>query len=136
VALRNYFDAASIADDRKGYMLRMSPHHAATKLIGRPTDRPDAWCMTRRRAAVAGITAPTGNHNTAYIDNDGALEHLQTMAGQENPCTTRFYDSTNQPPTQAAVAGITSRHRAIHLPRLPGVFSTTFRDSPKRCGPF
>jgi len=32
--LDDYLDAGSIAENRKGYLFHVPPHHAATKLIG------------------------------------------------------------------------------------------------------
>ena len=58
----------------------------------------DVWRMIRRRAGVAGIFAPIGNHTfratgiTAYLGNGGALEHAQEMAAHERPGTTKLYD--------------------------------------------
>jgi integrase/recombinase XerD len=52
--------------------------------------------MIRRRAAAAGIMAPTGSHTfratgiTAYLGNGGTLEHAQSMAGHESPRTTKL----------------------------------------------
>jgi integrase len=56
--------------------------------------------------------APIGNHTfratgiTAYLGNDGALEHAQSMAGHESPRTTKLYDRTNDRLTQDEVERI------------------------------
>jgi len=111
-ALRAYIDAAGIAEDRKGWLFRTSPRHDAMKLTGQPMGQPDAWRMIRRRAAVAGIMTPIGNHSfratgiTAYLENGGALEHAQAMAAHESPRTTKLYDRTRERLTQAEVERI------------------------------
>jgi site-specific recombinase XerD len=101
-ALRAYIDAAGIAEDPKGWLFRTSPGHTATALTEAPMNQADAWRMIRRRAAAAGIHAPIGNHTfratgiTAYLDNGGTLEHAQSMAAHESPCTTKLYDRTQE----------------------------------------
>ncbi len=100
-ALHTYITAAGIGDDRKGFLFRTGRGHVATTLSQQPMTQPDAWRMIRRRAVVAGITAPIGNHTfratgiTAYLGNGGALEHAQEMAAHESPRTTKLYDRTN-----------------------------------------
>jgi site-specific recombinase XerC len=58
-ALRAYIDAAGIAEDGKGWLFRTSPGHNATMLTEQPMNQADAWRMIRRRAAAAGIMAPS-----------------------------------------------------------------------------
>ena len=73
---------------------------------------PDAWRMIRRRAAVAGIAAPIGNHSfratgiTNFPENGGTLEHAQDMATHASPSTTRLYDRRKERITQAQVERI------------------------------
>jgi site-specific recombinase XerD len=111
-ALRAYIDAAGIAEDRKGWLFRTSPRHAATVLTEQPMAQADTWRMIRRRAAAAGIHAPIGNHTfratgiTAYLGNGGALEHAQSMAAHESPRTTKLYDRTQERLTQDEVERI------------------------------
>lgn len=111
-ALRAYIDAAGIAEDGRGFLFRTSPRHNATTLTEQPMTQPDAWRMIRRRAAVAGIKAPIGNHSfratgiTAYLANGGALEHAQEMAAHESPRTTKLYDRTKERLTQNEVERI------------------------------
>jgi len=111
-ALRAYIDAAGIGDDRKGWLFRTSRGHKGTVLADQPMGQPDAWRMIRRRAAVAGIAAPIGNHSfratgiTAYLSNGGALEHAQAMAAHESPRTTKLYDRTQERLTQDEVERI------------------------------
>jgi hypothetical protein len=78
-ALRAFIDAAGIAEDRKGWLLRTARGHKADALSERAMNLSDAWCVIRRRAAAAGITAEIGCHTfratgiTAYLANGGAL---------------------------------------------------------------
>ena len=80
-------------------------------LTAEPMTQADAWRMIRRRAGVAGILAPIGNHSfratgiTSYLGNGGALEHAQSMAGHESPRTTKLYDRTTERLTQDKVEG-------------------------------
>jgi integrase/recombinase XerC len=72
-----YIAAAGIAEDRKGWLFRTSPRHAATVSTKQPMNQADAWRMIRRRAAAAGIMAPIGNHTfratgiTTYLGDGG-----------------------------------------------------------------
>ena len=74
-ALRAYIDAAGIAEDRKGWLFRTARGHKADTLSELAMNQSDAWCMIRRRAMAAGITAPIGCHTfratgiTAYLAN-------------------------------------------------------------------
>ena len=101
-ALRAYIDAAGIAWDKKGFLFRTSPRHAAMVLTELPMTQPDAWRMIRRRATAAGIASPIGNHTfratgiTAYLANGGTLKHAQEMAAHESPRTTKLYDRTKE----------------------------------------
>jgi integrase len=111
-ALHAYIAAAGIAEDRKGWLFRTAPGHKAEALTDRPMNQNAAWLMIRRRAAVAGITAPIGNHTfratgiTAYLANGGALEHAQEKAAHESPRTTKLYDRTKERLTQDEVERI------------------------------
>jgi integrase/recombinase XerD len=64
--------------------------------------RQDAYRMLQRRAADAGIKTRTGNHTfratgiTAYLKNNGSLEHAQYLANHESPRTTKLYDRRNE----------------------------------------
>jgi integrase len=111
-ALHAYIAAAGITEDRKGWVFRTSPRHAATLLTGKPMAQADAWRMMRRRALAAGIQEPIGNHTfratgiTTYLSKGGALEHAQEMAGHESPRTTKLYDRTKERLTQNEVERI------------------------------
>jgi site-specific recombinase XerD len=110
--LHAYVEAANLAADRKGFLFRTSPRHAAMVLTEAPMTQADAWRMIRRRALAAGIMAPIGNHSfratgiTAYLANGGALEHAQAMAAHESPRTTKLYDRTRERLTQDEVERI------------------------------
>ena len=101
-ALHAYITAAEIGEDRKGWLFRTSRGHNGSVLSEQPMAQPDAWRMIRRRAAIAGIHAPIGNHTfratgiTAYLSSGGALEHAQSMAAHESPRTTKLYDRTKE----------------------------------------
>jgi site-specific recombinase XerD len=110
--LHAYIATAGIAEDRKGFLFRTSPRHAATVLTEQPMNQADAWRMIRRRAGATGIIAPIGNHTfratgiTAYLGNGGTLEHAQAMAAHESPRTTKLYDRTKDRLTQDEVERI------------------------------
>jgi len=54
--------------------------------------------MIQRRSKAAGLKIRIGNHTfratgiTAYLKNNGTLEHAQHMANHESPRTTKLYD--------------------------------------------
>ena len=111
-ALRAYIDAAGIAEDRKGWLFRTARGHKADMLSELAMNQSDAWCMIRRRAKAAGITATIGCRTfraigiTAYLAKGGALEHAQEMAAHESPRTTKLYDRTKERLTQDEVERI------------------------------
>jgi hypothetical protein len=57
-----------------------------------------AYRMIQRRAADTDIKARIGNHTfratgiTAYLKNNGTIEHAQYLAAHESPRTTKLYD--------------------------------------------
>jgi site-specific recombinase XerD len=97
--LREYIEAAGIAEDRDGPLFR-TVDRKTKKLGGARLDRQRAWAMVKRRAAKAGLsTDGICNHTfrgtgiTAYLENPEAkLEHAQQMAAHSDPKTTRLYD--------------------------------------------
>jgi integrase len=101
-ALHAYFAAAGIADERDGWLFRISCGHNATALSEHPMNQSDAWRMICRRAAAAGIHTPITSHTfratgiTAHLANGGALEHAQEMAAHDSPRTTKLYDCTKE----------------------------------------
>ena len=110
--LHAYVAAAGIAKDRKGGLFRTSPRHSAAVLTEHPMAQADTWRMIRRRAAVAGIMAPIGNHTfratglTNFSENGGSLENGQDMAAHSSPRTTRLYDRRKERLKQAEVERI------------------------------
>jgi site-specific recombinase XerD len=93
--LDEYIAAAGIAGDPNGPLFRTT---------GRKTGQAqamwqqDVYRMIQRRAAAAGIKTKIGNHTfratgiTAYLKNNGTLEHAQTLANHASPRTTKLYD--------------------------------------------
>ena len=95
--LTAYLDGAGLRDDPKGPLFRT---------IGRGTGRltrsvlpqANAYAMSRRRAAAAGIATKLGNHSfratgiTAYLKNGGTLEKAAAMANHASTRTTQLYD--------------------------------------------
>jgi integrase/recombinase XerD len=65
------------------------------------TVRLHAFRMVKRRAKAAGVSSAIGNHTfratgiTAYMENDGTLEHAQQIANHESPKKTKLYDRTS-----------------------------------------
>ena len=100
-ALRAFIDAAGIGEDRKGWLFRTARGHKADALSELAMNQSDAWCMIRRRAVAAGITAPIGCHTfratgtTAYLSNGGLLEHAMKIAAHSSARTTKLYDRTD-----------------------------------------
>ena len=95
--LHAYVVAAGIGEDRKGWLFRTSPGHNGAILTEQPMNHQAAWHMIRRRAAVAGIITPSGNHTfratglTNFFENGGSLENGQEMAAHSSPRTTRLF---------------------------------------------
>jgi integrase/recombinase XerD len=54
--------------------------------------------MIQRQVLIAGLGTHAGCHTfratgiTAYLKNNGALEHAQTIANHSSPRTTKLYD--------------------------------------------
>ncbi|MEO2054838.1 MAG: tyrosine-type recombinase/integrase [Nitrospira sp.] len=71
----------------------------------RRLDRREALAMVKRRCKAAGLGDRFTNHTfratgiTAYLKNDGQLEHAQYMAGHASPRTTKLYDRRAQEAT-------------------------------------
>ena len=89
--LDDYIAAAGIAGDGEGPLFRTTGQAEAMW-------QQDAYPMIQRRAAAAGIKTRIGNHTfratgiTAYLKNNGTLEHAQTLANHASPRTTKLYD--------------------------------------------
>ncbi len=63
-----------------------------------PLPQANAYAMVQRRARQAGIATRISNHTfratgiTAYLKNDGKLEHARQMAAHSSARTTQLYD--------------------------------------------
>lgn len=95
--LQAYIEAAGVSATPKGHLFRTAiPHTGA--LTENVMTQADAYRMTRRRAAAAGIATKIGNHSfratgiTEYLKNGGKLEVAQAMANHESARTTGLYD--------------------------------------------
>jgi site-specific recombinase XerD len=93
--LDEYIAAAGIADDKDGLLFRTTGRK--TGLAGRMYQQ-DAYRMIQRQVLIAGLGTRAGNHTfratgiTAYLKNNGLLEHAQTIANHSSPRTTKLYD--------------------------------------------
>ncbi len=92
-----YLDAASVGDDRKGFLFRTAERRTG-RLTGKPLAQADAYRMIQRRAAASDVATRIGCHSwrargiTAYLENGGLLEHAQKMAAHASARTTKLYD--------------------------------------------
>jgi site-specific recombinase XerD len=92
-----YIKAASVGDDRKGYLFR-STRGKTRVLTTKPLAQADVYRMIRRKALRVGIRTRIGNHSfratgiTEYLRNGGRRELAQQMAAHESPRTTALYD--------------------------------------------
>jgi integrase/recombinase XerD len=72
------------------------------KLSRRPLVRTDAADMLKRRLKQAGLPAHYSPHSfratgiTNFLENDGALEAAQRIAGHADSRTTKLYDRRGQ----------------------------------------
>jgi len=97
--LDEYIAAAGIAHNHNGPLFRTAAGKTG-ELTCNPMWQQDAYRMIQRRAADAGIKTRIGNHTfratgiTAYLKNNGTLEHAQQIAAHQSPRTTKLYDRT------------------------------------------
>ena len=93
--LDEYLAAAGIGGDPEGPLFRTTGRKSGQ---AQAMCKQDAYRMIQRRAAAAGIKTKIGNHTfratgiTAYLKNNGTLEHAQTLANHASPRTTKLYD--------------------------------------------
>jgi site-specific recombinase XerD len=93
--LDEYISAAGLADQPEGLLFRSTGRKtgAASALY-----QQDVYRMIQRQVLVAGLGTRAGCHTfratgiTAYLKNNGALEHAQTIANHASPRTTKLYD--------------------------------------------
>lgn len=99
-----YLAALQLGDDGSGPLFR-SINRRRTGYTDRRLDRREALAMVKRRCKAAGLGERFGNHTfratgiTAYLRNEGQLEHAQFMAGHASPRTTKLYDRRTQEAT-------------------------------------
>ena len=95
--LDEYTAAAGIAGDPEGPLFRTAAGKTGA-LTGNKMWQADAYRMIQRRSKTAGLKTRIGNHTfratgiTAYLKNNGTLEHAQHIANHESPPTTKLYD--------------------------------------------
>jgi site-specific recombinase XerC len=95
--LTAYLDGAGLRDDPKGPLFR-TIGRGTGKLTRTVLPQANAYTMSRRRAAAAGIETKLGNHSfratgiTAYLKNGGTLEKAAAMANHASTRTTQLYD--------------------------------------------
>jgi integrase len=94
-----YLAAAGITDERKSPLFRSI--HRSRALSETGLAERNALHMVKRRAIAIGLPHTICNHSfratgiTAYLENNGTLEHAQQIAAHESPKTTKLYDRTN-----------------------------------------
>lgn len=95
--LHAYLTETGIHDDPKGPLFR-TIRRGTGQLSNNALPQANAHAMVRRRAMVAGIETPIGNHTfratgiTAYLKNGGTLENAASMANHASTRTTQIYD--------------------------------------------
>ena len=106
-----YLQAAGIGQD-KGTPLFRTARGKTGQLTEHRMTQQDAWGMLQRRARKAGITTAICNHSwratgiTNFLENGGAIEMAQYMAGHADPRTTKLYDRRRQQVTRGEVERI------------------------------
>ncbi|MFQ5641954.1 MAG: tyrosine-type recombinase/integrase [bacterium] len=87
--------------EKEGPLFR-SVNRTRTGFTDRRLDRREALAMVKRRCKAAGLGDRFTNHTfratgiTAYLKNEGQLEHAQYMASHASPRTTKLYDRRAQ----------------------------------------
>jgi site-specific recombinase XerD len=93
--LDEYIAAAGIAGEPDGFLFRTTGRKTG---VAGPMWQQDAYRMIQRQVRIAGLGTRAGNHTfratgiTAYLKNNGLLEHAQTIANHSSPRTTKLYD--------------------------------------------
>jgi site-specific recombinase XerD len=107
----SYLAAAGISED-KGTPLFRTARGKTGQLTQARMSQPDAWRMLQRRAKKAGVSTAICNHSwratgiTVFLENGGAIEMAQYMAGHADPRTTKLYDRRRQQATRGEVERI------------------------------
>jgi integrase/recombinase XerC len=106
-----YIDAAGLVDQPDSPLFR-TVKGKTKQLTDNRIDQSAAWRMLQRRARRAGVDAKLSNHTwrasgiTNFLENGGALEMAQYMAGHADPRTTKLYDRRRQLVTRSEVERI------------------------------
>ena len=107
-----YLAAAGFCED-KGTPLFRTARRQDRHLDREPHDaNPMRGSMLQRRAKKAGVTTAICNHSwratgiTIFLENGGAIEMAQYMAGHADPRTTKLYDRRRQQVTRGEVERI------------------------------
>jgi integrase/recombinase XerD len=93
--LDEYIAAAGISGEPDGFLFRTTGRKTG---VAGPMWQQDAYRMIQRQVLKAGLMTRAGNHTfratgiTAYLKNNGLLEHAQTIANHSSPRTTKLYD--------------------------------------------
>lgn len=93
--LDEYIAAAGIAGDPEGYLFRTTGRKRG---VGSALYQQDVYRMIQRQVLKAGLGTRAGCHTfratgiTAYLKNNGLLEHAQSIANHSSPRTTKLYD--------------------------------------------
>lgn len=108
--MQNYLDAAGIRDQHHGPLFRtIGPRR---RLTIRRMQRVDVYRMIQRRAAQVGLSTRVCCHTfratgiTAYLQNNGRLEHAQKIACHESVRSTKLYDRTDDTPCRDEIEKI------------------------------
>jgi integrase/recombinase XerD len=94
-----YLEAAGHGQEKKAPLFQSV--NRLRQLTGRRLHRLEALAMVKRRARKAGLSPAICCHTfratgiTAYLENNGTIEHAQELAAHESPKTTKLYDRTN-----------------------------------------
>jgi integrase len=95
--LTGYLDGAGLRGDPKGPLFR-TIGRGTRQLTRTVLQQANAYAMSRRRAAAAGIATKLGYHSfpatgiTAYLKNGGTLEKATAMANHASTRATQLYD--------------------------------------------
>lgn len=93
--LDDYIATAGIAGEPEGFLFRSTGRKTG---VAWRMYQQDAYRMIQRQVLKADLHTHAGNHTfratgiTAYLKNNGLLEHVQTIANHSSPRTTRLYD--------------------------------------------
>jgi site-specific recombinase XerD len=93
--LDEYIAAAGIAGEPEGFLFRTT---GRKKGSGGALYQQDVYRMIQRQVLKAGLGTRAGCHTfratgiTAYLKNNGLLEHAQIIANHSSPRTTKLYD--------------------------------------------